>query len=357
MPVNATMRAAILEAPRRMVLREVPIPEPESDWVRVRTKAAGVCGSDMHTYTGNHPWLAPGSPMERYVLGNIYGHEVAGVVDAVGEAVTSVKKGDRVAVNAIVPCLRCEYCRIGRYQVCPNLAHYGFQIAGGFAEYLLVPASNAMLLPDSISFEAGALLDVLVVGIHAVQRAGVTMADMVAILGAGPIGLAAAAAARRAGVRTSAITVRHPLHRRLAERIGVEHVVAPEELASLAKAITRERGFDAVIEAVGYKASTLQDAVDVVRRAGRIVFTGVYEDPVTLDFGKLLMKELTISASHAFGMWNMVPEFELAVEMVERGEFPANDLITHRFELDEINEAFHAKLDRPAETAKVQIVF
>ena len=355
--MSGVMSAAVLVAPRQMVIQELPIPEPEAGWVRVKTQAAGICGSDMHIYTGNHPWLAPGSSMEKYVLGNVYGHEVAGVVDALGDSVTSLAKGDRVAVDAIVPCLRCEYCRVGQYQICPNLGHYGLQHPGGFAEYLLVPAQNAYKLPDSLSFEDGALLDVLVVGIHAVQRAGVTLADTVAVLGAGPIGLAIAAAARRAGARATAITTRHPLHRRLAERIGVNHIVSPDRLGRAVTDATGGRGFDVVIEAVGYEATAIQQALDVVRQGGRIVFTGVYETPVTLDFGKLLGKEASISASHAFGLWGLVPEFELAVEMMERGEFPASELVTHRFPLVGINEAFHVKLDNPSEAAKVQIVF
>jgi 2-desacetyl-2-hydroxyethyl bacteriochlorophyllide A dehydrogenase len=179
----------------------------------------------------------------------------------------------------------------------------------------------------------------------------------VVVLGAGPIGLAAAAAARRAGARSTSITVRFPLHRRLAERIAVDHVVAVEEMAERSAAITEGRGFDAVIEAIGYKADAMQQALDLVRRGGRIVFTGVYEAPVTLDFGTLLMKEASIAASHAFGQWGLVPEFALAIELAQRGGFPAEEIVTHRFPLEAINEGFHVKLDRPAESSKVQIIF
>jgi threonine dehydrogenase-like Zn-dependent dehydrogenase len=126
--MTRTMQAAVLTAPYRMESRELPIPEPGPGWVRVRVRASGICGSDLHIYTGNHPWLQPGSPMAEHMLGNVYGHEVAGEVDALGEGVTTHHEGDRVAVDAIIPCMACEFCRSGQFQVCPNLAHYGFQV-------------------------------------------------------------------------------------------------------------------------------------------------------------------------------------------------------------------------------------
>jgi 2-desacetyl-2-hydroxyethyl bacteriochlorophyllide A dehydrogenase len=351
------MQAAVLEAPGRMDVREVPIPEPGPGWLRVRTRAAGICGSDLHIYTGNHPWLAPGSPMEKYVLGNIYGHEVSGVVDALGEGVTSHQPGDRVAVDGIVPCLDCAFCRAGLFQVCPNLGHYGFQHSGGFAEYLLVPASNAIPLPDELSFEDGALLDVFVVGIHAVGRAGVSLPDHTLVLGGGPIGLAAAAAAVRAGARSTTVTARHDLHMRLASETGAQHILGPQDpVDDLLEELTEGHGWDAVIEAVGYKTDAMAEAVRLVRRRGRIVFTGVYEQPVALDFGALLMKEASILASHAFGRWGITHEMDLAVELMQQGVFRADRFVTDRYPLEQINEAFRQKLDHPSETFKVQLI-
>jgi L-iditol 2-dehydrogenase len=352
------MKAAVLEAPGRMVVRDLPIPEPEPGWVRVRTKASGICGSDLHIYTGAHPWLQPGSPMAKHVLGNVYGHEIAGVVDSLGEGVESRAVGDRVAVDAIVPCRPCAYCRGGQYQVSPNLGHNGFQHQGGFAEYLLVPAENAVPLPDELSFEDGALLDVLVVGIHSVHRGGVSMADRTLVIGAGPIGLAAAVASVRAGARSTTVTARHDLHRRLAEAAGVQHVVDPsEDDPALIDRLTDGLGWDVIIEAVGYKADAMTRALALIRRQGRIVFTGVYEQPVTLEFGTLLMKEASIVASHAFGRWGITPEMDLAVDLMRRGAFCAETFVTHRYPLEEINEAFREKLDHPDRTFKVQIVF
>ena len=197
-----------------------------------------------------------------------------------------------------------------------------------------MPASNAVPLPDELSFEDGALLDVLVVGIHAVGRAGISLADHTLVLGAGPIGLAAAAAAARAGARSTTVTARHDLHRRLAAEAGAGHVVDPGGGAdALLEELTGGRGWDAVIEAVGYKADAMAQAVRLVRRRGRIVFTGVYEQPVALDFGALLMKEASIVASHAFGRWGITPEMDLAVELMQQGIFRAERFVTDRYPL------------------------
>jgi 2-desacetyl-2-hydroxyethyl bacteriochlorophyllide A dehydrogenase len=353
------MKAAILEKARRMVIEERPIPEPGPGWVRLKNRASGICGSDMHTYTGNHPWLQPGHPMEQFVLGNVYGHEIAGVVDALGEGVEVVQVGDRAAVNAIVPCYHCEFCRVGLYQICKNLEHYGFHHSGGFAEYTLLPAEHALPIPEEVSFEEAALLDVLVVGVHAVHMARVTMADRVAILGAGPIGLAMAAAAKRAGAREIYITAKYPLQKELARNIGVDLVVDPS-IGVAVEAISERTGglgADCVLESVGYRANTMQLALELVRKGGRIVFTGVFEEDISLNLGTLLIKEAAIQASHAFGLWGLVPELDLAMEMMVKGEFPAKELVTHTFPLEQINEAFKQKIEDSANTLKVELVF
>jgi len=353
------MKVAVLEKPKHMVIEERPIPEPEPGWVRLRNKACGVCGSDMHIYTGNHPWLQPGHPMERFVLGNVYGHEIAGVVDALGEGVQGIEVGNRAAVNAIVPCYRCAFCKVGLYQLCRNLEHYGFHHPGGFAEYTLVPEANVLKLPDELSFEEAAILDVLVVGIHAVHIAGVCMADRVAILGAGPIGLAMAAATKRAGARVIFITAKHPIQKELARSIGIDFVLetSTEGAAEVVAKHTGDLGVDCVLESVGYKSNTMELALQLVRRGGRIVFTGVFEENVSLNLGTVLTKEATIKASHAFGMWNLVHELDLAVEMMVKGQFPAKQLITNTFPLDKINEAFNQKIKENTKTVKVEIVF
>jgi 2-desacetyl-2-hydroxyethyl bacteriochlorophyllide A dehydrogenase len=183
--------------------------------------------------------------------------------------------------------------------------------------------------------------------------------DRVAILGAGPIGIAIAAAARRAGARETFITAKHEMQARIAASLGIDHIIDPSRTA-VAETVMKHTdglGADCVIEGIGYKSKTIELALQLVRKGGRILFTGVFEEPVTLNFGDLLIKEASIRASHAFGLWNLVPEYQLAAEMLARGQFPAGQIITHRLPLERIGEAFEQKLKDPANTMKVEIVF
>lgn len=355
------MIAAILVEPNKMEIKEIPIPKPQNDWVRIKNKASGICGSDIHIYTGNHPWLKPGNPMAKYVLGNIYGHEIAGIVDEIGENVDNFKVGDRVGVIAIIPCQKCEYCKVGLYQICKDLKHYGFHYPGGFAEYTLVPADYLFKIPEKLSFEEAALVDVLVVGLHAVNIAQVSLADRVTILGSGPIGLAVASSVKRAGARDIFVTADFDLQVEVLKKLGikVENILKLSDKDIIDKIMRKSdgRGVDCVIESIGYKAKTIQLGIEIIRKGGRIIFIGVFEEPVCLNFGDILAKEATIRASHAFGMWGIVPEVEIALEMLTNGEFPAKETITHKYPLEKINEAFMQKINDSANTLKVQIIF
>ena len=166
------MKAAILIKPGNMEIQEVPIPEPLQDWVRIKVKACGICGSDMHYYKGNYPELEPSNIIEKKVLCKIYGHEAAGIIDKLGDGVEGLNIGDRVAVIPPFPCMECEYCKIGLYEDCSKLQVIGYDYPGGFAEYMNVPKRNLFVIPDNISFEEAAILDVLTVGIHAIHRGG-----------------------------------------------------------------------------------------------------------------------------------------------------------------------------------------
>ncbi len=357
--MGKTMKAAVLRKPELMVIEEVPIPEPKAGWVRLKNKACGICGSDMHIYTGNHPWLKPGHPMEKFVLGHVYGHEISGVVDALGDGVTGVRVGDRAAVFSIVPCMRCEFCRVGLYQICKNLEHFGFHHSGGFAEYTLVPAAHVVPVPEHISFEEAALLDVLEVAVHAVHVAKITLSDTVALLGAGPIGIAIASIAKRAGARELFVVAKHPAQKELARRIGAHMVLDPrkDDVVKQVTDATGGLGVDCAVECVGYKSKTLELALDLIRKGGRIVFTGVFEENVTLNFGTLLIKEAALLASHACGMWDLVHEVDLAMQFLSEGVFPARALVSHTFPLEKINEAFHIKITEPERAMKVMLLY
>jgi L-iditol 2-dehydrogenase len=145
----------------------------------------------------------------------------------------------------------------------------------------------------------------------------------------------------------------------MALAIGVDSILdaASDDVESIVKNRTGGLGVDCVLESIGYKSKTIPLALKLIRKGGQIVFTGVFEEDQVLDFGTLLAKEATIRASHAFGMWKLVPELSLALEMIMSGQFPAKELITHRFPLEKINEGFSAKLDQPEKAMKVEIIY
>jgi len=359
--VKKYMKAAILVKPGNMEVREVPIPEPSYGWVRIKVKACGICGSDMHYYKGNYPELEPDSIIEEKVLGKTYGHEAAGIVDKPGEGVTGLKIGDRVVVIPPFSCMKCEYCRVGLYEDCMDLKIIGYEYPGGFAEYMNVPDRNLFVIPDDISFEEAATLDALTVGVHAVHRGGVSISDRVAVLGAGAIGIALIAVTKKAGVREIFVTAKHPLQRRIVEKMGVSKIYDPGEKDLAEKIISDagSMGVDCVFESVGVKGKVLEFGISILRKGGKLVFTGLFEEKVNISFWDILIKDATITASGAYGMWNLVPEFQLAVEILRNREFPAKDIVTHKFTLDKINDAFQQKL-KPGErdnAIKVEIVF
>jgi 2-desacetyl-2-hydroxyethyl bacteriochlorophyllide A dehydrogenase len=356
-----TMKAAFLIKPGEIRIKKIPIPDPEPGWVRLKNKACGVCGTDMHYYKGKYPELRPDDAMKGIAFHKIYGHEVSGVIDKIGLGVKGLKIGDAVAVIAPIYCKKCKYCRSGMNNLCENLKVIGFDYPGGFAEYMTVPAENIYQLPSIMSFEEGSILDVLVIGIHAVHLANVTMADRVVVLGAGPIGLALLAAAKRAGAREVFITAKYQSQKEVVKKMGVEHIFDPNDRNLLNK-ITKTAnndGVDCVLESVGGNGESVELALKVVRKGGRIIFTGFFEERVSINFYDLLAKGVTIIGSGTAGFWNLTSELELAVDMLVKKEFPVKDIITHRFPIEEINKAFQQKLklEEKDKTIKVEIFF
>lgn len=358
------MKAAFLTGPEKMEIREVGIPEPKPGWVRVRVKACGICGSDMHYYKGNFPELDPEKIKERNMLGRILGHESAGIIDKLGHDVQNFLVGDRVAIIPPYPCGKCQYCKIGMFEDCNELAIVGYEYSGSFAEYVLVPKNNLFKIPDHITFEEAATLDVIGVAVHAVHKGRVSMADRVCVLGAGAIGLALIAAAKKAGAREIFVTAKHPLQVELVKKMGikVENIIDPSDSGKAIEEIYRKTenlGIDCVLESVGVLGNVIEFGIAIMRKGGRLVFTGLFEEKVNLSFWEVLIKDASIITSGAYGMWDLVPEFTIGAEMLANGDWPGNLIITHKFSLEKINEAFHQKLisTERNRTIKVEIVF
>jgi L-iditol 2-dehydrogenase len=254
-------RAAVLTRPLEIVLEERPVPEPGPREVLIEVSAVGVCGSDVHYYEhgriGSHVVRAP----------LVLGHESAGRVVAVGDAVSKHAVGDRMTLEPGVPCGRCRECRAGRYNLCSEVVFFATPpVDGTFADYVTIHEDFAFALPDALSDEAGALMEPLSVGIWACRKAGVSAGDRVLITGAGPIGLLAMQVALAFGATQVEISDVSEPRLELARRTGATR--------ALRAGADEPREADALIECSGNGAA-LAAGVKALRPAGTAVIVGM----------------------------------------------------------------------------------
>lgn len=292
-------------AGRPLSLDDVPVPEPGPDEVRVR--AAGVCGTELHFVDGLY---APSRvPMT-------LGHEAAGTVDAVGCQVQGWRVGDRAAVYYYLFCGGCRWCLVGRQNLC--LAPRGvlaFAADGAFAEHVVVPARCLVRLPEQLAFEQAAPLCCAgTTAVHALAEADVTPGEVVVVLGAGGVGLAAVQEARRRGAVVVAVS-RNPARRAAALAAGALTAVAPQDLAAAVSELSAGQGADAVLELAGTTAM-LELAVGVLGRRGRLVLVGYSADTLTVSPLSLVVAEQRIIAS----VGNTYAELVAAVRLAAAGQ-------------------------------------
>lgn len=333
------MKAAHFYGGKDIRVETVANPEPGTGEVLVQVRATGICGSDLHGYHAGA--TQQGAP-------RIGGHELTGIVAAVGAGVTHHTAGDRVAVEPTVPCNDCPECVSGNYNICANLSHIGGHArSGGFAEYMVAPADNVYTLPDSISFEAGALTEVYAVAVHALSRTPVQPGDKVAVIGSGPVGLTIAQMAAVAGAESVAVIGKPDGPLAIAQQLfaceaaGCIPVnVDTTDAVAAVNEWTGGRGANVVFEAVGGRANTLMQATEIAAKRGRICMVGGHVAPLTFNERYARMRELTIAWSFCYGRRDGQKEFQIAVNLLGTGRVDPAPLITHRFPLDQIAEAF-----------------
>ncbi|GAC1317486.1 MAG: zinc-dependent dehydrogenase [Chloroflexota bacterium] len=318
-------RSAVWYGRGDLRVEERPLPSLTPTDVLVGVAGCGVCATDLHLLDGT---------IALYEPPKILGHEVGGVVLAVGTAVTHVRIGDAVALDTSVPCNTCFYCREAQPFMCPNR----LSVAAGFSDYAVVPASVVYSLPRGISPEVGALAEPLSCAIHAVERGDLRPADTVAIGGAGALGLLVLCVARLSGA-TQIIVSDLDQHRRdVAKSLGATHLVDPAavSLQGVCREVTDGRGVDCAFEAVGAQA-TLEQTFSLPRQGGTIVQVSV--PPTTarpaLPAYELFSRELTIRGSYI-----RTTEFRRAVDLL--ATLDLSSLISRRFSLGAVGAAFEA---------------
>ncbi|SHE58957.1 NAD(P)-dependent alcohol dehydrogenase [Desulforamulus putei] len=325
------MKACVLYAPLDVRVEELPVPQLKPDQALVKVKAVGVCGSDVHYY--EHGKIG------RYVVEKpmILGHEAGGEVVAVGEAVTNLKVGQRVAIEPGVTCGRCKFCKEGRYNLCPDVEFLATPpYDGAFCEYLAMRADFLHPIPDHMSFEAASLVEPFSVGLHACKRAGVKPGDTVAVLGLGPVGLLTVVAARAFGATNIIAADLADIRLEMAREMGATTMVNAREqnVYDVIMQATGGVGVDVAIETAGSTATNLM-AVQVARRGGKVALVGLPPNPeVPFNVFTIADGELDI-----FGIFRYANTYPTAVELLASGIAPVEKLVTHRFTLDQAKEA------------------
>jgi L-iditol 2-dehydrogenase len=313
-------RAAVMTGLETIVVQERPEPEPGPQEAVVRVEAVGVCGSDTAYYKVGR--------IGDYVVDGpiILGHEVAGQVVQVGTDVTNVDVGDRVAIEPGTPCRNCHECMAGRYHLCPDLVFLATPpYDGALLEKLTIDARNLYPMPEEMTYEQGALLEPLSVGIWGCKRAGLQAGDDVLVTGGGPVGLLAAASARALGAGSVTVTDLSDFRLELSRSMGfrTERSDAP----------TAER-FDVLLECSG-APGVLGEAMRRLRPAGRAAMIGMSkEDAIGLPLSQLNVNELTLSLVNRYNH-----TWPLAIELVSSGRIDVSELVTHHFPLAESADA------------------
>jgi threonine dehydrogenase-like Zn-dependent dehydrogenase len=335
------MRAAVFSDTGIIGLVDRRQPEPKPGWVRLAVSAVGICGSDLnllYAHGGMSNGVQPG-------------HEVAGIIDAIGDGVT-LATGTSVALEPLVGCGACSFCRRGLHNLCPTVKLCGFTRPGGMAEFLTVPADAVYTVPGDMPAHIVALAEPMAVCVRGVRLANLALNDRVAILGGGSIGLLTITAARQAGAGEILITARHPHQRDMALALGADAVF--DSSAALLRAVG-DQHVDVVVETVGGRADTLAEAVAVARHGGRIVLLGVFDSDCRLPGLPFFTKELTLRASNCYGRECHHGDFAVATGIVERERDALGALVTHRFKLDQVAEAFATAADKTTHSIKVQV--
>ena len=324
------MKAAVLRDPAQpMLIEDVPTPEPKAGEVLVKVAACGVCHTDLH-------YLDHGTPTFKKPP-IILGHEVSGTIAGLGAGVTAFKEADRVLLPAVLSCGSCEYCRIGRENICENSQMLGNHIDGGYAEYIAVPSRDVFRLPSDVPLVEGAVIaDAVTTPYHAVVRRGkVTPGDWVVVVGCGGVGLTLVQIAAAVGARVIAIDVKG-LKLEAAKRFGAAATINPLEV----KRVDREvraltgGGADVAFEAVG-KAATQQLALDALKTGGRAVLVGYSPEALPLNAGRVMFRELEVVGS----LGCRPVDYPRAIDLVRQGKVRLQELVTHRFALDDIHQA------------------
>lgn len=324
------MKAAVLYGPRDLRVESLRIPDVGPDEVLVRVTVAGLCGTDYRIWTGDRAVAYP----------RVLGHEFVGRVEQIGGDATRVGPGDRVVAEPNFSCGHCALCQEGNRNLCLARTAVGIDVDGGFAELVRLPSRCCWIAPEGVTDEQLLVTEPLAVVVRAVTRGMPRAGETAAVVGGGSLGLLAIQVLRARGLRVLVIS-RSARRLPLALELGAEraHTIADGPLDAAARRFSGREGVDLVVETAG-TPEAVTHALDLVRPAGRVVLTGLPHESTPIAFSSVVRREVTITGSMIYQ-----DEFPEAMRLIAEGKVVTRPLVTHRFGLDGINEAFVAHRD------------
>lgn len=326
----AIMNALVCHQPGELSWQLRGIPKPQKKEVLIKVKTVGICGTDIHAWGGKQPFFS---------YPRVLGHEICGEIVDVGDEVEAWRVGQQVAVIPYVACHSCSACQSGRDNCCENIAVIGVHRDGGFSEYLCVPQQN-ILLAEGIDPAAAALIEPFAISAHAVRRAALQPGADVLVVGAGPIGLGAAAIAKAEGARVAVADVSADRRAHVAAQLDLPTVdpLAADFTRRLRDLFSGNLA-QTLIDATG-NAQSMNQAVDRIRHGGSIVFVGLFKGDLQFSDPEFHKKETTLLGSR-----NATAEdFARVGELMRGGHLRAEMLLTHRLRFDELGSTFEQEV-------------
>lgn len=337
------MLQQVMTAPGKVEFREVPIPQLKAGEVLVKIMEIGICGSDIHVYHGKPPFTS--YPVTQ-------GHEVSGLIEKLGEGVTGLTIGQKVTIQPQVVCGQCYPCRHGKYNLCESLKVMGFQTTGVASHYFAVDAKKVTPLPETMSLEEGAMIEPLAVAVHAVRRMGDMTGKDVCVLGAGPIGILVAQAAKGMGAARVMITDISEVRLQKAAECGIDFCINTKE-TNFGEALLQSFGpdkADVIYDCAGNDI-TMGQAIQYARKGSTIILVAVFAGMAKVDLAVLNDHELDLNTS----MMYRSEDYEKAIELADSGKVQLKPLISQRFPFQKYLEAYKYIDENRETTMKVLI--
>jgi (R,R)-butanediol dehydrogenase / meso-butanediol dehydrogenase / diacetyl reductase len=326
------MQAVFFEGNRTLRLGESVAVDPGAGQVQIRVAYCGICGTDLHLFHG--------AMAHRLTLPHVMGHEMSGVITALGRGVTGWRVGDRVTVRPLDPCGHCPACVARHSHICHNLKFIGIDTPGALQGMWTVPAQTLHRLPEQLALREGAMVEPLAVACHDVRMSELKEDEFAAVIGGGPIGILVALVAQARGARVVMAEV-NPFRIQLARDLGIDAVNPLEtDLPALVNQRTGGAGADVVFEVSGSQAGA--DTMTKLPRArGRIVVVAIYGEAPKVDLFRFFWRELKLSGARVYE----AEDFELAIELAAAHRLPLEKLITDVLPLSRLEEAMHRMED------------